>query len=181
MLLKIEGGPPEIIWFMMIMTIMMMMMKFTTIDVKDDWDLGTAENSNCINSSPIMNALWTMMRMMKHWRWWWWRWWWWDWWWWRGSSRFRISWPPILNQAMIGENMPWSWWWMLVDYDDSDDEEDDQDWGTAENSNCISSPLSKKRKPHLLVSAAGGRNQNQNCSLQRKYKIWGWKCENHKR
>ena len=143
--------------------------------VEDDQDLGTAEKSNSIDSSPIVNPLWTMMRMMKHWRrWWWWCWWWW-WWWWRGWSRFRIgnciSWPPILNQAMIGENIPWSWWWIIVDYDDSDDEEDDQDWGAAENSNCISSPLSKKRKPHLLVSAAGGRNQNQNCSLQRKYKM----------
>ena len=35
-MLKIEGGPPEMKWFMMIMTIMMMMIKFTTIDVKDD-------------------------------------------------------------------------------------------------------------------------------------------------
>ena len=171
------------IWFMTIMTIMMLM-KFTTIYIEDDQDWGTAENSNCINSSSIKNPLWTMMRMVKRWRWWWWRWWWWTWWWGRGWSRFRsgncISWPSILNQAMIGGNMvrictDHDAESCIVDYDDSDDEKDDEDWGTAENSNCISSPLSKKRKPHLLVSAAGGRNQDQNCSLQRKYKILGMK------
>ena len=30
-------------------------------DKNDDQDLGTAENSNCINSYPIMNPLWTMV------------------------------------------------------------------------------------------------------------------------